>query len=113
MTDDKIKEAFEEWWKRHQLKESSLDSDDAMYCFKYGYKAGLKEELQDKNNKRSYKDIGDIMNDYETIQIFLTALVTLFVSGYLAMVHWIFGLVWVAALGTAAYTAIKLIWGII
>ena len=68
MTDDKIKEAFEEWWKRHQLKESSLDSDDAMYCFKYGYKAGLKEELQDKNNKFTKEDYRKLNGIYDGFQ---------------------------------------------
>ena len=73
MTDDKIKEAFEEWWKRHQLKESSLDSDDAMYCFKYGYKAGLKEELQDKNNKLTKEDY-ELSTTKETLQDAIGAL---------------------------------------
>ena len=45
-TGDKMIEiinAFNEWWEKHQLDSSSMDKENAMYAFKYGYKSREKE----------------------------------------------------------------------
>ena len=41
MNNKQIEFAFNKWWEKHQLGSSSLDRENAFYCFKYGYKAGI------------------------------------------------------------------------
>lgn len=61
-----IKKAFNEWWEKHQLGSSSMNKENALYAFKYGYKAKVEEIELLKETLKWYRDNTD--NPYMAIK---------------------------------------------